>query len=88
LGAVPSIITVLRLPSDEGYRFKKVIASHISFGWKFIKRWLETKISPMIADGVTRRELFRLAAENQLIVDVEQWMRYHEARKPRQKTYS
>jgi len=47
---------------------------------KFIKRWLEMNISPMIADGVTRRELFRLAAETQLIIDVEQWMRYHEAR--------
>lgn len=48
--------------------------------WKFIKRWLETNISPTAADGVTRRELFRLAAENRLLEDVEQWMRYHEAR--------
>ena len=48
--------------------------------WKFIKRWLETNISPGVADGVTRRELFRLAAENRLLDDVDQWMRYHEAR--------
>ena len=48
--------------------------------WKFIKRWLETNIGPAVADGVTRRELFRLAAENRLLDDVEQWMRYHEAR--------
>ncbi len=48
--------------------------------WKFIKRWLEINISPSAADGVTRRELFRLGAENRLIDDVEQWMRYHEAR--------
>ena len=48
--------------------------------WKFIKRWLETNISAGVADGVTRRELFRLAAENRLLDDVEQWMRYHEAR--------
>jgi len=48
--------------------------------WKFIKRWLETNISPTAADGVTRRELFRLGAESRLIDDVEQWMRYHEAR--------
>ena len=48
--------------------------------WKFMKRWLETNLSPMIADGVTRRELFRLAAENRLIDDVEQWMIYHDAR--------
>ena len=48
--------------------------------WKFIKRWLETNVSAGVADGVTRRELFRLAAENRLLGDVEQWMRYHEAR--------
>jgi nucleotidyltransferase substrate binding protein (TIGR01987 family) len=48
--------------------------------WRFIKRWLETNISAAAADGVTRRELFRLAAENRLLDDVEQWMRYHEAR--------
>jgi hypothetical protein len=39
--------------------------------WKFIKRWLETNISPSAADGVARRELFRLAAENRLVLDVE-----------------
>lgn len=48
--------------------------------WKAMKRWLENNISPNIADGVARRELFRLAAENLLIPDVEEWMIYHAAR--------
>lgn len=48
--------------------------------WKFLKRWLEVNVSPSAADGVTRRELFRLAAENRLILDVEQWMKHHNAR--------
>lgn len=48
--------------------------------WKSIRRWLETNVSPEVADGVTRRELFRLAAENLLIDDVDEWMRYHAAR--------
>ncbi len=48
--------------------------------WKAMKRWLENNISPNIADGVPRRELFRMAAENLLIEDVEEWMRYHRAR--------
>ncbi|PIP72802.1 MAG: nucleotidyltransferase [Nitrospinae bacterium CG22_combo_CG10-13_8_21_14_all_47_10] len=48
--------------------------------WKMMKRWLEMNISSTTADGVTRRELFRLIAENRMIDDVEQWMRYHEAR--------
>lgn len=55
--------------------------------WKFIKRWLETNISPSVADGVTRRELFRLAAENRLIVDVDLWVRHHEARNLTSHTY-
>jgi nucleotidyltransferase substrate binding protein (TIGR01987 family) len=55
--------------------------------WKFIKRWLETNISPAVADGVTRRELFRLAAENRLIDDVDRWMRYHQARNLTSHTY-
>ncbi len=48
--------------------------------WKFMKRWLETNVSATGVDGVTRRELFRMAAEQRLIVDVEQWMRHHAAR--------
>jgi nucleotidyltransferase substrate binding protein (TIGR01987 family) len=55
--------------------------------WKFIKRWLDVNISPTAADGVTRRELFRLAAENRLIVDVDQWMRHHDARNLISHTY-
>lgn len=48
--------------------------------WKAIKRWLENNISPNIADGIVRRELFRMAAENLLIKDVDEWMTYHAAR--------
>ncbi|NCA74578.1 MAG: nucleotidyltransferase [Gammaproteobacteria bacterium] len=55
--------------------------------WKFMKRWLETNVSPGIADGVARRELFRHAAEHRLISDVEQWMRYHYARNLASHTY-
>lgn len=55
--------------------------------WKFIKRWLEFNISPNSAEGISRRELFRLAAENLLIEDVENWMRFHEARNLTSHTY-
>jgi|SRR6516164_5232099 len=58
---------------------KAGVVQHFEFTyelcWKFIKRWLEMNISPGVADGVTRRELFRLGAENRLIDDVEQWSR-------------
>lgn len=48
--------------------------------WKFIKRWLEINLGSTYVDGVSRKELFRIAAENLLITDVRAWWAYHEAR--------
>ncbi|MDR2438806.1 MAG: nucleotidyltransferase substrate binding protein [Planctomycetaceae bacterium] len=48
--------------------------------WKFMKRWIEQNISPDMLDGTTRKELFRRAAENKLITDVETWFVFHHAR--------
>ncbi len=55
--------------------------------WKFMKRWLEENISGGVADGLTRKELFRLGAESQLMVDVEAWFGYHNARNDTSHTY-
>jgi nucleotidyltransferase substrate binding protein (TIGR01987 family) len=48
--------------------------------WKFMKRWIEINVSSESVDGVTRIELFRVSAENRLIVDVTKWMEFHRAR--------
>ena len=48
--------------------------------WKFMKRWLEENISYETVDGITRKELFRIAAENKLIDDVTLWFEFHKAR--------
>lgn len=48
--------------------------------WKFIKRWLEINLGSVYVDGVSRKELFRIAAEHQLIDDVGKWMGYHDSR--------
>jgi nucleotidyltransferase substrate binding protein (TIGR01987 family) len=48
--------------------------------WKHMKRWLEFNISREITMGISRNGLFRLAAENTLIADVETWMDFHRAR--------
>ena len=53
--------------------------------WKFIKRWLEINRTPPA--GEMRRELFRLAAENRLIVDVDAWVRHSDARNLTSHTY-
>jgi len=55
--------------------------------WKFMKRWLEGNLGATYVDGVSRRELFRIAAESRLITDVEQWVKYHNARNETAHTY-
>ena len=56
--------------------------------WKMIKRWLENNVSAIDVDGVTRRHLFRLAAETGLIADVDLWMTFHKARNETSHTYN
>lgn len=55
--------------------------------WKFMKRWLEINVSGETVDGLTRKELFRIAAEHRLIADVEAWFSYHKARNETAHTY-
>lgn len=85
--------TVLMNSLDETLRnvVQSGVIKHFEFtyelSWKFIKRWLEITVSPHVADGVTRRELYRLGFENRLIDDVERWMDHHEARNETTHTY-
>ena len=47
--------------------------------WKLRVRWiLDTGAG--VEDGVARRQLFHLAAENHLIHDVDLWIQHHDAR--------
>lgn len=56
--------------------------------WKMMKRWLENNVSAADVDGVTRRHLFRLAAESDLIGSVDAWMSFHQARNETSHTYN
>ncbi|MCK5799307.1 MAG: nucleotidyltransferase substrate binding protein [Deltaproteobacteria bacterium] len=55
--------------------------------WKFMKRWLEANLGRSQVDGVSRRHLFRLAAEHRLIENVDRWMDHHHARNRTSHTY-
>ncbi|MFH1645403.1 MAG: nucleotidyltransferase substrate binding protein [Candidatus Omnitrophota bacterium] len=56
--------------------------------WKFMKRWLAINISGAAVDGVSRRELFRMAAESRLISNVDVWFEYNESRNETAHTYN
>ena len=45
-----------------------------------MKRWLEKSIGESVTIGLSKKELFRAAAENKIITDVEDWFTYNEAR--------
>ncbi len=55
--------------------------------WKFMRRWLQVNLGSAYVEGVARRHLFRLSAENKLIDDVDKWMEYHDARNETSHTY-
>ena len=48
--------------------------------WNLMKKKLEENIGRTEVDGVSRKELFRIAAQNKLIDDIEKWFVFHEAR--------
>ena len=55
--------------------------------WKFMKRWLDINYSESFTVGITRKQLFRYAAENLLITDFYKWEKYHNARNRTSHTY-
>jgi len=55
--------------------------------WKAIRTWLAENIGKTVVDGITRKELFRLAAESLLIEDTQQWFGYHRLRNQTSHTY-
>lgn len=76
-------------PTQDTLRVGAIKQFEITFqlSWSYIQRWLNTNIRPDIADGVTIRQLFRLAAENRLIHDVDAWMEYHKVRNKATRIY-
>jgi len=55
--------------------------------WKAIRVWLAENYGKSLVDGITRKELFRLAAQNKLIEEVEPWFEFHYLRNLTSHTY-
>jgi nucleotidyltransferase substrate binding protein (TIGR01987 family) len=56
--------------------------------WKMIQRWLRLNVSPEAAAAQTRKDLFRIAAQQGLIRNPQDWFGYQEARNLTSHTYS
>lgn len=56
--------------------------------WKFMKRWIEENVSPDLADGVSRKELYRISAENKLISNIDEWLNFNKLRNLTSHTYN
>ena len=56
--------------------------------WKSIRRWIETHLGKSEAEFLTRKELFRKAAEVGLLADPESWFEFHRARNETSHTYN
>jgi len=48
--------------------------------WKMMQRWIGENVSPDAPDTMTRKDLYRLAAQKKLIDDPNKWFQYHQAR--------
>lgn len=57
-------------------------------GWKFMKRWMTEKLGAAALQGISRKDMYRLAGENGFIDNVEEWIRFHHLRNQTTHTYS
>lgn len=55
--------------------------------WKAMRVWLAENVSRDLVDGITRKELFRLAAKYQLIGEPTAWFQFHQMRNQTSHTY-
>lgn len=79
-------------PGDEIELLKAGVIQNFEFTfelcWKFMQRWIRENRTPEDADHPrSRKELFRLAAQNGLIADPLSWFTFSEQRNLTSHTY-
>lgn len=87
--ALNSLRSATQQPVNEYIRDSVIKRFEYSYelAWKLMKRFLETEVV-VAADLSTRRELFRVAQQNGLITDIDEWMDFHRARNETTHTYN
>ena len=73
-----------RFTNGQRIAIRAGVTQHFEFTyelcWKFMKRWLKTVAGRNDVDGISRRELFRIAAAEKLIDNPTTWFDIHTAR--------
>lgn len=80
--ALGSLQRALEKRKDEFVRDSVIQRFEYTYelSWKLLKRYLETAEGSQSVDPLSRKELYRLAAEKGLVDDVEAWFQYHRVR--------
>ncbi len=78
--------------ADLAFIIKSGVVQHFEFTyelcWKYMKRILNEIAGTYLVEGLSRKELFRMAAEYKLIDDPIPWFAYHAARNITSHTYN
>jgi nucleotidyltransferase substrate binding protein (TIGR01987 family) len=88
--AVSSLKRALEQPKNEFIRDSVIQRFEFTYelAWKALKRYLENDEGGENVDSLSRRDLFRLAAEKGLIVNPLAWFEYHRNRNESSHTYA
>lgn len=87
--ALEALRRALAQPKDEYLRDSVIQRFEFTYelAWKSLKRYLEEDEGTENVDILSRRDLFRLAAEKGLLDDPLAWFGYHQARNETVHTY-
>jgi nucleotidyltransferase substrate binding protein (TIGR01987 family) len=88
--AITSLQRALQQPKDEFIRDSVIQRFEFTYelAWKALKRYLEFEEGVENMDALSRRDLFRVAAEKGLVKDPVVWMEYHRYRNESSHTYA
>ena len=80
-----------KITQPEYRTFRAGVIQNFEFtyelSWKAMRTWLGENVGKTVVDGITRKELFRFAAEYYLIEEVTPWFNYHRHRNQTSHTY-
>lgn len=87
--ALLSLEKALQQPKNEFIRDSVIQRFEYTYelAWKMLRRFLVADVGSETLAPLTRKDLFRLAADKKIITDPIPWFEYHQARNTTSHTY-